>query len=115
MSWRNILPSTLGLSKIEVGSQDTPASVQASFRVFNMYVVDTVSKLFGKGCRIEELRSKMAWIKVNAKARTVTDGIERLACCHKIVGNFSRMYLQTIPHAFPLKYIDNGIPATGKI
>src|SRR6266536_4605052 len=80
-----------------------------------MYVVDTVGELFDKGSRIEKLRNKMAWIKVNTKGRTIADGIERLTGCHKIVGDFSRMNLQAILHAYLLKYIDNGIPATGKI
>ncbi len=38
-----------------------------------MHVVDAVSELFDKDSRIEELRSKMAWVKVNTKARMVPD------------------------------------------
>src|SRR5438874_13485827 len=84
-------------------------------RVFDMDVVDTVSKLLDKGGRVEKLREKMAWIKVNAKAGAIADSIERCARRHKIVGNFGGMYFQGKLHAFLLKYIHNRIPALGEL
>src|SRR5437588_11993819 len=98
-----------------MGTQDALATSQVPLRVFDMDVVDTVGKLLDKGGRVEKLRDKMAWVKVNAKAGAVADSIERLARRHKIVGNFGGMYFQVKLHAFLLKYIYNRIPAPGEI
>src|SRR5579884_3484286 len=80
-----------------------------------MNMINTFSKLLDKGRRIQKLRNKMAWVKVNAKARTVADSIQRLARRHKIIRNLGRMYFQRKPHTFLLEHIDNRMPALSKL
>src|SRR5436305_1777325 len=98
-----------------MGTQNALATIQVPLGVFDMDVVDTLRKLLDKGGRVEKLRDKMAWVKVDAKARAVTDSIERCTRRHKIVGNFGGMYFQVKLHAFLVKYIYNRIPALGEI
>src|SRR5258708_34562163 len=77
-----------------------------------MDVVETVCKLLNKIGRIEELMNEVAWVKIDAKAGAVADGIECFARRHKIVSNFGRMYFQAKIYNFPVKYIHKWIPAS---
>src|SRR5207302_10173940 len=99
MSRGDELPTTHSIAKLQMGSQDTFASIQVPLGIFDVDVVDAISKLLDKGGGIEKLRDKMAWIKVNPKTRAVVNCIERLACRYKIVGDLGWMYLQDKLHA----------------
>src|SRR5213595_1620605 len=114
MSRGNEIPPTLIFAKVEMGSQDALAAIQAPFGVFDMNVVDTTGKFLNKGGGIEKLGDKMAWVKVNAKARATADSSERFARRHIIVGDFGGMDFQAKLHAFPIKYVYNRIPAPGE-
>src|SRR5579884_3596623 len=98
-----------------MGTQNAPTPIQVPLRILNMDVIDTFGKLLDKGSRVQKLRNKMAWVKINTKARAVADSIQRLARCHKIIRNFSGMDFQRKLHAFLLKYIYNRVPAFGKL
>src|SRR5437879_12324239 len=95
------LPTTHSLAKLQMGSQDTFASIQVPLGIFDVDVVDAISKLLDKGGGIEKLRDKMAWIKVNPKTRAAVNCIERVACRLKIVGESGGLYFEGKRHDFP--------------
>ena len=80
-----------------------------------MHMEDVFSKVIDELNWINELVDEVTRVEIEPKGGMITDGIQGAPGRHEVVGNFSRVNLQTKLDAILGEYIHDRFPAGSKI
>src|SRR5512141_1534918 len=89
------VPTAAGIAKVHVSTKDAVSAVQLDTRIFDMDMEDALSKLVDEFNRVDELVNKVRWIKIKTKRRMVIYGFQSPLRGDQVIGNFSRVDLQS--------------------
>lgn len=96
-------------------TENTAASIQQFFGIFDVDVIDAVGKFQNKFRAVEKLMREMTRVEIDAELGAMINRVQRFARGDKIIRDFRRMHFQAKFDALLFENVQDGIPTRGEI